>query len=215
MRRRQQPTGNLLPTFAEEESLAARGYRHIAGIDEVGCGPLAGPVLAAAVILPYPLNVPWLDRVRDSKQLTPARREQLSACIQKVAISTGVGIAPVEVVDTLGLTMARRLAMKLATDQLSPRPDYILIDYFRLTNVPLPQKAVVNGDSYCFSIACASIVAKVARDRLMVELDKEYPGYGLARHKGYSTKEHLDRLECLGPSPIHRRSFQPVRNLLK
>ncbi len=203
---------SFVPTFAEEEALIAQGYRYIAGVDEVGCGALAGPLVAAAVILPYPFKAPWLKRVRDSKLLTPVIREELSEYIREIAITTGIGMVSHEFVDSKGLTRARRRAMKLAIDQLLPHPQTLLIDYFRIPGVKLPQKSVVNGDSLCFSIACASIIGKVARDRLMVELDDEYPGYGLAQHKGYGTEQHLDFLRRLGPSPIHRMSFQPVRD---
>ena len=202
------------PSFAEEKILEAQGYHHIAGIDEAGRGALAGPVVAAAVILPYPIDTPWLAQVKDSKQLSPARRELLFHHIHKTAISIGIGMAPHEVIDAQGLIKATRLAMKLAIDQLSPPPQSLLIDYMLLPEVPLPQKGITNGDSLCLSIACASIMAKVARDRLMIELDKVYPGYGLAQHKGYGTREHLACLRRLGPSPIHRQSFRPVRDLV-
>ncbi len=202
------------PSFAEEKKLEAQGYRLIAGIDEVGCGALIGPVVAAAVILPSRLDTPWLNQVKDSKQLTSERRELLSYHINEVAISVGIGTVPHDVIDTQGLTKARRLAMKLAIDQLAPPPEALLIDYISLPNVPLPQKGITNGDSLCISIACASIIAKVARDHLMIELDRTYPGYGLAQHKGYGTREHLSCLHRLGPSPIHRRSFKPVRDLI-
>ena len=202
------------PSLAEEKILAAQGYRYIAGIDEAGCGALAGPVVAAAVILPNPIDASWLDQIRDSKQLTPDRRELLFCHINEIAISVGIGTVPHEIIDTQGLTKARRLAMKLAIDQLSPPPESLLIDYMLLPEIPLPQKGIINGDSLCFSIACASIVAKVTRDRLMIELDKIYPGYGLARHKGYGTKEHLACLRRLGPCPIHRQSFKPVRDIM-
>jgi len=200
-----------LVSFAEEKLLAAQGCQYIAGVDEVGCGALAGPVVAAAVILPHPIDAPWLNQVKDSKQLNPDKRELLSYHIQQIAISIGIGTVPHQFVDTQGLTRARRLAMKLAIDQLSPPPESLLIDYLRLPEVPLPQKGITNGDSLCFSIACASIMAKVARDHLMLELDSVYPGYGLAQHKGYGTKKHLACLRRLGPSPIHRQSFKPVR----
>jgi len=194
--------------------MEAQGYRFIAGIDEVGCGALIGPVVAAAVILPSRLDTPWLNQVKDSKQLTPGRREFLSYHINEIAISAGIGVVPHDVIDAQGLTKARRLAMKLAIDQLAPPPEALLIDYISLPNVPLPQKGITNGDSLCISIACASIIAKVARDHLMIELDRTYPGYGLAQHKGYGTREHLSCLHRLGPSPIHRRSFKPVRDLI-
>ena len=203
-----------IPSFIEEKRLEAQGYRFIAGIDEVGCGALVGPVVAAAVILPYNVDTPWLNQVKDSKQLTPERREFLCYHINEIAISVGIGTAPHDIIDTEGLTKARRLAMKLAIDQLSPSPEALLIDYISLPNVPLPQKGITNGDSLCISIACASIVAKVARDHLMVEFDRTHPGYGLAQHKGYGTREHLSCLRRLGPSPIHRRSFKPVRDVI-
>ena len=204
-----------MPSLAEEVKLRAQGYQRIAGIDEVGRGALAGPVLAAAVILPYQIDAPWLNQVRDSKQLSPARRELLFGYIREVAISVGIGMVRHEVIDNQGIAKATRLAMKLAVDQLSPPPESLLIDYIRLPEVPLPQKGITNGDELCLSIACASIVAKVTRDRLMIELDSIYPGYGLANHKGYGTRAHLSCIYRLGPSTIHRRSFQPVKGMIQ
>ena len=203
------------PSFAEEKSLEAQGYHLIAGIDEAGRGALAGPVVAAAVILPCRIDAPWLDQVKDSKQLSPAKRELLFHNIHQIAISIGISLAPPEVIDAQGIIKATRLAMKLAIDQLSPPPESLLIDYMLLPEVPLPQKGITNGDKLCFSIACASIMAKVARDHLMIELDRTYPGYGLAQHKGYGTEKHLSCLRQLGPSPIHRQSFKPVRDIIK
>lgn len=185
----------------------------MAGVDEVGRGALAGPVVAAAVILPEKVNAPWVTEVRDSKQLSPARRELLTGHIQEIAIATGIGTASHKVVDERGIVRATRLAMKLAVSRLLPTPQYLLIDYLLLPEVSLPQKGMIGGDSLCFSIACASIMAKVTRDHLMVKLDKVYFGYKLARHKGYCTEEHVACLRRLGPSPIHRYSFQPVREL--
>ncbi len=202
-----------MPSFAEERNLEAQGYHLIAGIDEVGCGALAGPVVAAAIILPGRMRVRWAKQVNDSKLVTPARRELLFQRIQKVAISVGIGTVPHHVIDAQGLTKARRLAMKLAIEQLSPPPECLLIDHLHLPEVPLPQKGIINGDRLCFSIACASIMAKVTRDHLMEELDRTYPGYGLARHKGYGTREHLTCLRRLGPCPIHRQSYQPVKDV--
>ena len=203
------------PSLAEETGLMAQGYRLIAGIDEVGRGPLAGPVVAAAVILPHRLDAGWASQVRDSKQLSPAKRETLSACIQEAAISVGIGMAAPEVIDGYGIVEATRLAMKSAVEQLSPLPDFLLIDYMHLPDVALPQKGIVYGDSLCLSIACASIIAKVTRDRLMVEMDKTYSGYRLAQHKGYGTEGHIACLYRLGPSPIHRKSFHPVNAIIK
>jgi len=204
-----------MPSFAEEEMLAAQGYQRIAGIDEVGRGALAGPVVAAAVILSRHINAPWLTEVKDSKQLTPAKRELLFHRIHEIAISIGIGLAPHNFIDAHGIVKATRLAMKLAVDQLSPPPESLLIDYMRLPEVRLPQKGITDGDNLCMSIACASIIAKVARDKLMVEFDGVYPGYGLAQHKGYGTRGHLECLIRLGPCPIHRQSFKPVREMMQ
>ncbi|MFC1892981.1 ribonuclease HII [Chloroflexota bacterium] len=199
-----------IPSFAEEELLYTRGYRLIAGVDEVGRGALAGPVVAAAVILPPHLEAPWLAMVRDSKQLSPAKRELLFGYIQETATAIGIGTTPNDVVDNQGIIKATRLAMKTAIDQLSPPAESLLIDYMSLPEMQLPQRGITNGDSLCLSIACASIMAKVTRDHMMLELGRMYPGYGLAQHKGYGTREHLACIRRLGPSPIHRQSFKPV-----
>jgi len=204
-----------MPSFTEEKRLETQGYQYIAGIDEAGRGSLAGPVVAAAVILPCHVDTPWLNQVKDSKQLSPARRESLFHQIHEVAISIGIGIVPHKIIDARGIIKATRLAMKLAIDQLWPPPEFLLIDYMRLPEVPLPQRGITNGDSLCFSIACASIIAKVTRDHLMRELDGTYPGYGLAQHKGYGTKGHLACLRRLGPSPVHRQSFKPVKDMIQ
>ncbi|MDP3880169.1 MAG: ribonuclease HII [Dehalococcoidales bacterium] len=203
-----------IPSFNEERILEAQGYRYIAGIDEVGRGALAGPVLAAAVILPRNMRNPWVKLVRDSKMLTPAKREVLSGHLHRAAVAIGVGAASLEIIDTRGIVRATQLAMKRAVEHLATPPEALLIDYVRLPGVELPQKGVVDGDSLCISIACASIIAKVTRDRLMRKLDRVYPGYGLARHKGYGTEEHLACLCRLGASPVHRRSFRPVRDMI-
>ena len=205
----------LKPSLAEERKLEAKGYRYIAGIDEVGRGALAGPVVAAAVILPCHINAPWLSQIKDSKQLSPAKRELLFPHINEAAISVGIGKVAAEVIDKEGIIRATRLAMKSAIDQLLPSAESLLIDYMLLPEVPLPQKGITKGDSLCLSIACASIIAKVARDHLMIEFDRIYPGYGLAQHKGYGTKKHIACLHRLGPSPIHRRSFRPVKYMIK
>ena len=207
-------TNYLKPSFTEEKNLAAQGYQLIAGVDEVGRGALAGPVVAAAVIMPGEIKARWVTEVRDSKQLSPIRRELLSPYIQKTAISVGIGVVSHKVIDAHGIVRASQLAMKSAINKLSPPPQYLLIDYMHLPDVALPQKGVIDGDSLCFSIACASILAKVARDHLMVRLDRVYSGYRLAENKGYCTEEHVARLSRLGPSPIHRRSFQPVKDLV-
>jgi ribonuclease HII len=203
-----------MPSFIEEELLAAQGYRLIAGVDEVGRGALAGPVVAAAVILPPGLNEPWLEEVRDSKLLSPERRELFFHHIHQVAVATGIGAISHELVDKEGIVTATRMAMKQAVEQLSPQPESLLIDYLLLPEVSLHQKGIVDGDNLCLSIACASIIAKVARDRLMVGFDRVYPGYGLVRNKGYGTEEHLVSLFRLGPCPIHRQTFSPIRDIL-
>ncbi|MFC1952993.1 ribonuclease HII [Chloroflexota bacterium] len=204
-----------LPSFTEERVLEEQGYRLVAGIDEVGRGALAGPVAAAAVILPQRLDAPWLSLVRDSKQLTPLKREFLFQHIRDVAVSIGVGLVSPRIIDSRGIIKATRLAMQQAVKQLVPEPDFLLIDYVRLLAIKLPQKGITHGDSLCFSIACASIVAKVTRDRLMVKLDKRHKGYEMAHHKGYGTGEHLACLSLLGPSPVHRRTFRPVKEMIQ
>jgi len=205
------PAAKVKPSRAEEMELFRRGYRLVAGVDEAGRGALAGPVVAAAVIMPHPLNATWSGQVADSKLVCPDRRERLYSEIKGNAVAVGIGIVPAGVIDSQNIVTATRLAMAQAIAQLLPAPDWLLIDHLRLPEVPLPQQGITNGDRLCFTIACASIIAKVARDRLMRELDGVYPGYGLARHKGYGTKEHLLNLRQRGPCPIHRRTFAPVR----
>jgi ribonuclease HII len=199
------------PSFIEEKGLAEQGYRFIAGIDEVGRGPLAGPVVAAAVILPLNLDVPWLPLVRDSKELTPKRRASLFPLIEAAAIAIGVGYTPPDVIDDQGIVRATRMAMHSAVACLPQAPDFLLIDFIALPELALSQRSITKGDSHSLSIACASIIAKVTRDGIMVALDEAYPGYGFARHKGYATREHLLSLRQLGACPIHRKCFAPVR----
>jgi ribonuclease HII len=203
------------PSFSEEKDLHARGYHFIAGVDEVGRGALMGPVVAAAVILPENLKGRWRNRVRDSKQLSPAVREGLYEYIREKAVATAIGTINPEQIDTVGIARATHLAMKAAVEKLVPAPQYLLIDYFKLSEVEIPQKGITFGDSICFSIACASIIAKVYRDKIVSEMDDVYPGYEFARHKGYGTREHLTRLQRQGPCPEHRRSFRPVKEALE
>lgn len=203
------------PSFKEERMLKAQGYGLIAGIDEVGRGALMGPVMAAAVIMPDKIKGKWKDKVRDSKQLSPGAREWLFDYIREAAIALGIGSTPNKIIDEIGIAPATRLAMKEAVGQMNPPPQYLLIDYFKLPGVDIPQKGVIDGDSLCFSIACASIIAKVTRDRIVTEMDKEYPGYGFAGHKGYGTAEHIECLRRKGPCALHRRSFQPVKELIE
>ena len=212
---RQQHRAGHKPSFAEEERLEKQGYRLIAGIDEVGRGPLAGPLVAAAVILPLKSDISWLPLVRDSKQLTPERRQSLFPLINEAAIGIGFGILSPDAIDSHGMTMAVRKAMCSAVEHLPCPPDFLLIDHVRLPELDLPQKGITKGDSLSLSIACASIVAKVTRDRMMVALDEIYPGYGFAKHKGYATREHLSKLTRLGVCPIHRRCFAPVRECMR
>jgi len=202
------------PGFIEEKSCRIAGYKRIAGVDEAGRGPLAGPVVAAALILPQKFKASWVDKIADSKYVTETRREFLFQKLNLAAVGIGVGVIDAMTIDMVGIAKACRLAMKAAVKQLDPPPDYLLIDFFELPEVKLPQKGVIEGDTLCFSIACASIIAKVTRDHLMLEFDKKYPGYGFAEHKGYGTRMHLDNLKRLGPSPIHRTSFQPVRDVI-
>jgi ribonuclease HII len=207
--------GNISrPTFVEENNLWQLGCSRVAGIDEAGRGPLAGPVVAAAVIMPGDLEADWKPLINDSKQLSPSLRERLFLCISDVAIGIGVGLSDVQTIDSSGIVKATHLAMKRAVDQLTPPPDFLLVDYMSIPEVRLPQKGITHGDCLCFSIACASIIAKVTRDHMMVEIDRFYPEYKFAEHKGYGTPEHLDCLRRLGPSPVHRCSFQPVRELM-
>lgn len=203
-----------MPSFDEERLLESQGYRYIAGVDEVGRGALAGPVVAAAVILPLRKKISFIDKVRDSKKLTPVKRESLFHRIHEVAVAVGIGLADWTVIDSVGIVRATRLAMKAAIERLTPSADSLLIDYMRLPEIDLPQKGITGGDDLSYSIACASIIAKVARDKLMAELDKSYSGYGLAVHKGYGTREHVFRIRRLGPSPVHRRTFSPIKYMI-
>jgi ribonuclease HII len=198
------------PSLIEENGLGLQGYRLIAGIDEAGRGALAGPVVAAAVILPPTPTFTWLESVRDSKELPAVKRESLFDLIKQDAVAVSVGIIASQTIDVIGILNATKIAMCHAVEQLATPPDFLLIDFLRLPQLRISQKPIVRGDKLCLSIACASIIAKVTRDRIMVELDQLHPGYGLADHKGYGTRKHVDSLHQNGPSPIHRHSFAPV-----
>ena len=204
----------LRPTFDHERTLWKQGLQLVAGVDEVGRGPLAGPVVAAAVILPSRARFGWLADVRDSKLLPAPKREALAEKIRARALAVGVGVVPPERIDALGIAPASRLAMAEALAALTPVPEYALIDAFNLPEIDIPHHGIIDGDALCLSIAAASIVAKVERDRLMLTYDEVYPQYGFSRHKGYPTPQHLRALSQVGPSPIHRRSFAPVRACL-
>ena len=184
----------------------------VAGLDEVGRGPLAGPVVAGVAVLPPNLSGSWVGMVRDSKQMTPAQREHVLPYLRESALALEVGISSSQEIDDLGIVGATRLAMKRALDGLALTPQFLLLDAFPLPGVAIPQKPIVHGDALCLSIAAASVVAKVTRDRIMEEQDALFPSYGFARHKGYATREHLRNLRDHGPCPIHRRSFAPVRD---
>lgn len=188
------------------------GDELIAGVDEVGRGPLCGAVITAAVILD-PLRP--IEGLNDSKKLTEARREQLYPLIQERALAWAIGRAEVHEIDQLNILHATMLAMQRAVAALAIRPDRVLVDGNRCPILPMPSEAVIQGDGRVPAISAASILAKVTRDREMHELELLYPGYGIARHKGYPTREHLDALQALGATPIHRRSFGPVRNALE
>ena len=205
---------NLIPSLDWELQLSRDGAGCVAGLDEVGRGPLAGPLFAAAVILPSQPEGEWLSRVRDSKLLSAAQRETLDALIRRDAISFGVGVVSAADVDRLGVVPATHRAMRRALLRLSARPDHLLIDALRIPRLRIAQTPIIHGDGRCASIACASIVAKVARDRVMANLDRRYPGYSFGENKGYGTAAHLDALRRLGPCAIHRRSFAPVREML-
>ena len=199
------------PNLDHEDELKLQGYEFIAGIDEAGRGALAGPVVASAVILPCHNYPDWLKLVRDSKEVRPKKREYLFDLIQKDALAVGTGIIAPEVIDSINILKATELAMIQAVERLPQQPQFLLIDRLTLSGCPIIQRGITRGDKLCLSIACASIVAKVTRDHIMEELDRAYPGYGLAKHKGYGTREHITRLRQLGPSPIHRLSFAPIK----
>lgn len=190
--------------FRLEQELMGDGYRHICGVDEAGRGPLCGPVVAAACILP----VDFLPKgLNDSKKLTPKKREQLFSEICENALAYAVAEASVEEIDALNILEADLLAMRRAIGMLKTKPDFALIDGNIARGFDLPARAVIHGDALSPSIAAASILAKVTRDRLCLELDAQYPQYGIAKHKGYGTKEHMDALRKYGPAPIYRKKF--------
>lgn len=211
--RKQRAEGQRLRRLLQfEQELWAQGYQLIAGVDEAGMAPLAGPVVAAAVILPMGYKLRGLN---DSKKIIEAtKRESLAAQIKQDARCWAVGRAEVAEIDQLNIYHAGLLAMRRAVAGLSPAPDFVLVDARTIPACPAPQRGIIRGDTLSASIAAASIIAKTTRDALMRELDRQYPGYGLAAHKGYPTPAHYRALNALGASPIHRRSFAPVRQAL-
>lgn len=194
----------LIQMSIYEKEAALQGFRYIAGIDEAGRGPLAGPVVAACVILPENCLIEGLN---DSKKLSAAQREKLYEIIVEKAVSMGIGIVGEKCIDEINILNATKLAMKNAVEQVKPQPDMLLIDAVRLNDVKIAQLPIIKGDSLSISIAAASIIAKVTRDRLIEEADNIYPRYGFKKHKGYGTKEHIDAIKKYGICPIHRVSF--------
>ncbi len=191
-----------------EENARARGFQVVAGLDEAGRGPLAGPVVAAAVVLPC---LRTLKGVKDSKLLTPDKREKTLALLERKALGIGVGVVEAEEIDRINILQASLKAMEIALQRLPVPPDFLIIDGSnRLKRIPIIQQAVPQADRYCLSVAAASIVAKVTRDRLMMGYHETYPQYNFARHKGYGTREHLQAIQKFGCCPIHRQSFKTL-----
>ena len=200
-----------MPDFAFEDALITRGFTRIAGVDEAGRGPLAGPVSAGAVILPRDFICPLLN---DSKKLSKKRREEIYEEItQNPAIVWAVAMVEADEIDAMNILRATHLAMAKALDGLAETPCIALIDGLPVKGLPLPHEALVKGDGLSFSIAAASVIAKVTRDKIMATIDEEFPEYGFIRHQGYGTREHLEALRKYGPCRHHRRSFQPVSQL--
>jgi ribonuclease HII len=206
----------MAPGSAYEQEFFQQGYDSIAGLDEAGRGCWAGPVVAAAVVLPPAvLQQPdMLAFINDSKALSAVQRDASFAHIQNLATGIGTGIVPAYLIDTLGIVPATRLAMTIALVSLACRVDALLIDALTLPGLSLPQQAIIRGDALAYSIAAASIIAKVTRDRLMIAADNTCPGYGFAAHKGYGTATHRQALDALGPCHLHRMSFRPVMNCI-
>ena len=200
------------PTEEFEQEARRCGYRRIAGVDEAGRGPLAGPVVAAAVILPVRCRLTGVD---DSKQLSASERERLYTTILERAVGVGIGSATPQEIDRLNILEATRMAMGRAVAALHPDPDFVLIDAVTLPHLALPVRPIIKGDALSLSIAAASIVAKVTRDRLMAEYHQVYPLYNFLSHKGYGTEEHLECLARYGPCPIHRQTFAPVVDAIR
>ena len=201
-----------MPDLSLELALLRSGTRPVAGADEAGRGPIAGPVVAAAVILPPDLrgDEEWLGLLDDSKRLSPARRELAFSAVRKYALDWAFAAIGPKEIDAIGIGVASLRAMMQAVESLKHTPAHLLLDYIHVSRCPYPYDTVVKGDSRSYSIAAASNVAKVERDRMMEEFDASHPGYGFAKHKGYATRHHLQRLREIGPCEIHRRSFAPL-----
>lgn len=198
------------PHFDLERRLHSQGYALVAGIDEAGRGPLAGPVSAGAAILPRQPSGDWIDLINDSKRLTSRQRESAYRHLKREAEAVAVGFSSSTEIDSLGIAPATHLAIRRALEKISPGPDHLLLDAFRVPGVNIPQVAIKKGDATSLSIAAASIAAKVERDRLMVHYDSTYPNYGFARNKGYGTQAHFGALAKYGPTPVHRLTFKGV-----
>lgn len=194
-----------------EKSLYARGIEIIAGVDEVGRGPLAGPVVAAAVILPKLCKIKGLN---DSKKIPKSKHEAIYNQVMKEAVAVGIGIKDNYVIDDVNIYEATKLAMIEAIEKLNPQPEHLLIDAMNL-DLPIEQTSIIKGDANSLSIAAASIVAKVTRDKMMADYEQEFPGYAFAKNAGYGTKEHLSGIDEFGVTPIHRRSFEPIKSIIK
>ena len=195
--------------LAYEKELYTQGIHLIAGVDEVGRGPLAGPVVAAAVILPKACKIPGLN---DSKKIPKSKHKEIYEAVLQNAVAIGIGIKDNQVIDQVNIYEATKLAMMEAIGQLEPQPQHLLIDAMKL-DLPISQTSIIKGDANSLSIAAASIVAKVTRDQMMEEFDREYPGYDFAQNAGYGTAKHLAGLDKLGVTPIHRRSFEPIKSM--
>ncbi len=208
-------TIRTLPDFSIETEIANGSHLFIAGVDEVGRGTLAGPVVAAAAILPGPVPAEYEGLVNDSKLLSAAQRQRAFTWLTDWCTSYAVGACTADEIDLIGIVPATRQAMSRAIAGLDPQPGHLLIDAVELKALPIPQTSIIRADSRSQSAAAASIIAKVTRDKLMANVfDSEYPGYGFAAHKGYGTEVHMSALKKLGASPIHRRSFKPVKDML-
>ena len=213
MPRRRRRARRPVADDSEESALIALGYSYVAGIDEVGRGPLAGPVVAGLVVFPPGIKGRWLRSVRDSKVLSKKEREDVLPRIRDASLAAETGMSSAREIDDLGIVPATRLAMSRALGSMPLLPQYLLVDALDLPDIDIPQKAIIHGDARCLSIAAASIVAKVERDRMMTEADERYPGYAFAANKGYATAEHLRALESRGPCEIHRFSFAPISQM--
>jgi ribonuclease HII len=196
--------------YRHDESFRRRGFQRIAGIDEAGRGPLAGPVVAAATVLP---SMKRIEGLRDSKEVPEKERESLFHDVVCCALDIGVGVVDAETIDRINILRATKLAMEIAVRDLSSKPDLLLIDAVKLPEICIEQVSLIKGESMSASIAAASIIAKVVRDGIMRDHDRRYPEYGFAKHKGYSTKEHIENILHYGPCPIHRKSFEKVMTL--